>query len=114
MVLNVWKNFCPVLGGNACSNVICWLHRKSNGKGGLSLILKAAFGGVDKMLLGKNFPNNIRAQRMAVEEILRPVLLDFVLATFDDLMICMESLASKSCAAKLWLNGLVWPIFLAL
>ena len=53
---------------------------------GLSNILKADFGGVDKILLGKNFPNNIRAVRMAVEEILKPVLLDCVLPTFDDLM----------------------------
>ena len=114
MVPNVWENFCPVLEGNACANVICWLHRKSNGKRGLSNILKAAFGGVDKMFLDKNFPNNIRAPRMAVEEILRPVLVDYVLATFDDLMICMGSLAAKSCASKLWLNGLVWSIFSAL
>ena len=41
---------------------------------GLSNIFKAAFGGVDKILLGKNFPNNIRALRMVVEEILRLVL----------------------------------------
>ena len=46
---------------------------------------------------------------MAVEEILRLVLLDCVLPTLDDLMSYPEGLASKSCTDKLWLNGLAWP-----
>ena len=66
------------------------------------------------MLLGKNFPNNSRALRIVVEEIVRPVLLDCVLPTFDDLMSYLEGLAFKSRTAKLWLDGLVLPIFIAL
>ena len=69
---------------------------------GLSNILKAAFGGVDKMLLGTNFPNNIRDLRTVVEEVLRPILLDCVLPTFDDLMSYLEGLASKRRTTKLW------------
>ena len=61
------------------------------------------------MLLCQNFPNNIRALRMAVEEILRLVLLDCVLPTLDDLMSYPEGLTSKSCTDKLWLDGLAWP-----
>ena len=59
---------------------------------GLSNILKAAFGGAGKMFLGNNFPNTIRALRMPVKEILKPVLLDCVLQTFDDLVNFLESL----------------------
>ena len=69
---------------------------------GLSNILKAAFGSVDKMLLGTNFPNNIRDLRTVVEEVLRPILLDCVLPTFDDLMSYLEGLASKRRTTKLW------------
>ena len=40
---------------------------------GLVEIMKAAFGRVEKMLLGKKyFPQNVRALRMVVEELLRP------------------------------------------
>ena len=111
---NTWGNFYLVLGGMhlLMSFVGCIGNLMENTR--LSNILKAAFGGVDKMLMGKNCPNNIRALRMAVEEILRPVLLDCVLSPFDDLMSYLEGLASKSRLAKLWLHGLVWPIFIAL
>ena len=78
---------------------------------GLSNILKATFIG---MLLGKNFPNNIRALRMAVKEILRPVLFDCILPTFDDLMSYLEGVASKNCTAKLQLDELVWQRLIAL
>ena len=37
----------------------------------LSDLLKSAFGGVEKMLSGKNFPQNTRALRICVKEILR-------------------------------------------
>ena len=36
---------------------------------GLDEILKSAFGSVEKMLSGKNFPQNVRALRMVVEEL---------------------------------------------
>ena len=71
---------------------------------GLSNILNAAFGDVHKMLLGKYFLHNIRALCMAIDEIIRPVLLDCVLLILNDLMSYMEGLASKSCTAKLWLD----------
>ena len=97
----VWENFYPVLGGMhlLMSFVGCTGSLLENT--GLSNILKASLGGLDKMLLGKNFPNKIRALHMVVEEILRPVLLDCVLPTFDDLMSYLEGLASKSRTAKL-------------
>ena len=99
--------------GHASSSFVgCIINLMENT--GLSNILKAAFGGVDKMLLGKNFPNNIRALRMFIVEILRPVLLDCVVPTFNDLMSYLEGLASKSRTAKPWLDGLVWSIFIAL
>ena len=41
---------------------------------GLIDILNSAFGGVDKMLTGKKFPQNVRALRMVAEEHLRPYL----------------------------------------
>ena len=81
---------------------------------GLSNILKATFGGVDEMFLGKTFPNKIGFLRMVAEEMLRPVLLDCVQPTFEDPMSYLEGLASKSRPAKLRLDGRVWLIFIIL
>ena len=81
---------------------------------GLSNILKAAFGGVDEMLLGKTFPNKIGFLHMVADEMLRPVLFDCVQQTFEDPMCYLEGLASKSRPVKLRLDGLVWPIFIVL
>ena len=58
--------------GNPCS-VGCIGNLMENT--GLPNILKAAFGGVDNILLSKDFSNDRRALPMAVEDILRPVLL---------------------------------------
>ena len=41
----------------------------------LSDLLRLAFGSVDKMLSDKNFPQNLSALRMAVEELLRSALM---------------------------------------
>ena len=109
---NVWKNFSPDLGGMHLLMPFVGCIGNLMENTGLSNILKAAFGGIDKLLLGKNFPNNIRALCMAVEQILKPVLLDSVLPTFDYLMSYLEGLSSKSHTTKLWLDGLVWPIFI--
>ena len=38
---------------------------------GLSDLLRLAFGSVDKLLSGKIFPQNLRALRMVVQELLR-------------------------------------------
>ena len=111
---NVWENFYPVLGRMHLLIPFVSCIRNLMENTGLSNILKAAFGGVDKMLLSKNFPNNIRTLCMFVEEILRPVLFNCVVPTFNDLMSYLEGLASKSRTAKPWLDGLVWLIFIAL
>ena len=44
------------------------------GNSGLGEVLKAAFGGVTRMLPGKNFPQNTRALRMVAEELLQPII----------------------------------------
>ena len=60
--------------------------------------MKAAFGGVTKMLTGKNFPQNTRALRIVVEQILHQILC--VVNTLDELMQKLKARASKSTTAK--------------
>ena len=48
---------------------------KLNANTGLQEILQSAFACVEKMLMGnKYFPQNVRALRMVVEELLRPYI----------------------------------------
>ena len=41
---------------------------------GLVELMNTAFGGVLKMLSGKKFPQNLRAMRMVVEDLLRSIV----------------------------------------
>ena len=40
----------------------------------ITLIMQTSFGGVPKMLTGKKFPQNMRALRMVVEELLSSIM----------------------------------------
>ena len=77
---------------------------------GLADIMKSAFAGVPKMLSGKNYPNNVRALRIVVEELLREVLPD--LECEFELQTYLKELAAKSKTSQLWIDGLIKPVLL--
>ena len=77
---------------------------------GLEDVLKRAFGGVSRMLTGKNFPQNVRALRMLCEEVLREIVEE--VETYDELMQALEKRADQSRTAKFWLNCLIKPVFI--
>ena len=79
---------------------------------GLSDILKEVFGGVQKMLSGKKFPQNVRALRLLAEECLRSIITDGEFEKADDLMKALEERATQSKTAKLWVDVLIKPVFL--
>ena len=73
--------------------------------------MKAAFGGVMKMLTGKNFPQTTRVLRIVVEQVLHQILCK--VNTFDELMQELKARASKSRTATLGGN-LILPVLLML
>ena len=75
---------------------------------GLAEILKSAFGGVDKMLLGKKYPQNQRALRMWAEEVLRRFLLEEIVIDFETLMNSLSMKANQCRTTRLW------PVFIAM
>ena len=106
-----FKYFIPRLGG---------MHTLMNFVGsvgtlmtntGLEELMQAAFGGVQKMLTGKNFPQNVRALRMTVETLLRELLIENC-DTFEELMAILEERASLNRTTKLWLENLIKPVFI--
>ena len=104
-----FKNLIPRLGGmhllmsfiGCCSTLMT--------KSGLSYLLRSTFGSVDKMLLAKNFPQNLRALRMVAEELLRGSIDDMI--KFDDLTAILQTLREQSSTSKLWEDNLIRPVF---
>jgi hypothetical protein len=78
---------------------------------GIVEVLGVAFGGVLKMLSGKKFPENVRALRMLVEEILRSVFDRYQLKSMNDLQGVLDDASLQSRTAKLWTNCLIKPVF---
>ena len=73
-------------------------------------LMKASFGGVTKMLSGKNFPQNTRALRIVVEQVLHQILCE--VNTFEELMQELKTRASKSGTAKYWVENLILAVLL--
>ena len=73
-------------------------------------VLKAAFGGVARMLTGKNFPQNVRALRLVCEEVLRGVIQD--VNSYEELLTVLENKGAESRTSKLWLHCLFKPVLI--
>ena len=81
---------------------------------GIVEILSVAFGGVLKWLSGKKTPQNVRAFRMLVEELRRPVFAKHHLECMSDLLQVLDDNASQSRTTKLWVDCLIKPVFVIL
>ena len=64
------------------------------------------------MLNGKKFPQNMRAMRLVVEELLRPVFDTEDLTSYRDLETVLEDLARENRTAKDWVDCLIRPVFI--
>ena len=74
------------------------------GNSGLEEVLKAAFGGVTRMLTGKNVPQNTIPLRMVAEELFQPIISRT--ESHEDLVSILEKEATKSRTAKVWVGFL--------
>jgi len=77
---------------------------------GIEEILKAAFGGVSHMLSGKKFPQNARALRLLVEEVISSTVKN--VSSAKELIVSLDSKAERSKTAMLWVECLIKPVFL--
>ena len=79
---------------------------------GIVEILSVAFGGVLKMLSGKKFPRNVRALRMLVEELLRPLFGKNSFHNMDDMQLQeVDAISVESKTSQRWVDSLIKPIF---
>ena len=73
---DMFSNFIPRLGGMHMLMSFVRAVGVLNARSGLQELLQSTFAGEPKMLIGKKFPQNVRALRIVAEEILRPILED--------------------------------------
>ena len=111
-----WKHLYPRIGGMHWLMSFVGAVGKLMKNSGLDLLMKiafagvVAFAGVEKMLLGKKFPQNVRALRIVVIELLRP-LID-VNTCQDDFTATLQELSNKSKLAEHWIQNLIYPVFI--
>ena len=79
---------------------------------GLVDVTNAGFSGVAKMLNGKKFPQNVRALRIIVEELLRKIIQDSKVASYDELMLHLYDISGNSRTEKLWVNIVIKYVFI--
>ena len=75
-------------------------------------VMNAGFSGVAKMLNGKKFPQNVRALRIIVEELLRKIIQDSKVASYDEIMWHLDDISGNNRAAKLWVNIVIKSVFI--
>ena len=116
IVANIWatpelfSNVYPRLGGMHTIMSFCGAVGKLMMDTGLVEILKHAFGGFEKMLSGKKYPQNVRAFRLMTEELLHKHLEQ--IQSTDDLEKFFTDVSNKSNTSKLWVDCFVWPTFI--
>lgn len=64
------------------------------------------------MLSGKKFPQNVRAMRLVVEELLRGIMRNENITSMDELSSYLDKAASASKTSKLWVDCLLKPVFI--
>ena len=79
---------------------------------GLYEIMESTFGRVSKMLNGKKFPQNMRALRLVVEELLRPLFDTEDLNSYRDFETVLDDVARESRSAKVWVDCLIRAVFI--
>ena len=107
-----WANCYPRLGGMHWLMSFAGAIGKLMKNSGLDTWMSSAFAGVDKMLVGKKFPMNIRALRICAIELLRCLI--ETSTTYDDLDSKLCALSSKNRLDEHWVHDFVVPVFLML
>ena len=76
----------------------------------LDRLIKTTFSCVDKLLISKKFPMNIRALRLVAIELLRTLTDEDT--TQNDIITILQDLSHKSWLAKHWIGNLIRPVLL--
>ena len=104
------ESVIPVLGGMHMPMNFIHATAVIMAGSGMNEILAGTFRRVGKMLSGKKYPQNFRAIRMLVEEMLQCILEGVDL--FSHLIIVLDARAGHSRTTKLWSDNLVETVII--
>ena len=82
------------------------------GESGLAEVMNAGLSGIANMLNGKIFPQNVRALRIIVEELLRKIIQDSKVAGYNELMLHLVDISGNSRTTKLCVNIVIKSVFI--
>lgn len=75
-------------------------------------ILHSSFAGAPLMLHGTKFSHNMRALRMVAEEVLRKLIENEDVQSFDDMVSVLDTRANESRTTCLYVDSLIKPVII--
>ena len=75
-------------------------------------VMNAGFSGVAKMMNGKKCLQNVRALRIIVKELLRKIIQDNKVASYDELMLHLDDISGNNRTANLWVHIFIKSVFI--
>ena len=106
-----WQLFVPRIGGmHWIMNFVGCVGKLMEGSG-LNKFMSSAFAGVEKMLIGKKFPMNVRALRKVTLELLKGHI-DDKITSYSDFLTFFEYISSRNVLAEHWVKNLIKPVLL--
>ena len=106
-----WQLFVPRIGGmHWIMNFVGCVGKLMEGSG-LNKFMSSAFAGVEKMLIGKKFPMNVRALRQVTLELLKGHI-DDKITSYSDFLTFFEYISSRNVLAEHWVKNLIKPVLL--
>ena len=102
---NLFSNFIPCLEGMHMLMSFIGSVGTLMGHTGVQQILETTFSGVNHMLCGKKFPQNMRALHLLVEEVLREILGEC--GSYSEMMALLEEEPNGAAQPSFGLIGLI-------
>ena len=115
---NRFKDVVPILGGMHFLECYISSIGTLGGPLGLHVLMSGAFGSVDSMLNGKKLPQNVRALRLVIEELLWPIFESNSgdapppPGSMPELINKLSELSKKSRTTKAWVDNVIRPVLL--
>ena len=79
---------------------------------GINKLMTSAFVGVEKMLICKKFPMNVRAFRLVIIEVLREFIGE--IKDYNEFYLFLKRISEENVLSEHWVKNLVQPILLML
>ncbi len=89
-------------------NELCWVYWQADGQHRTCRNIVVCMWIGEKMLTGKYFPQNVRALRLLLEEVIGETIRS--VTDVNDLTKKLNGMAKKSNTAKLWIDAFVNPM----